>query len=88
MVKVRFLRFLASSALGIAAGAFVAALLASERRRALEAALRERWQRARQAAEQEQERTEQELRARFRQLVGSSSQDGVASDFTAPPSPR
>ncbi len=88
MAKVRFLRFVASSALGIAAGALVAALLSSERGRALEAALRERWQRARQVAEQERARTEQQLWARFRQLVGSSSQDGVASDFTAPPSPR
>jgi len=79
---LRFVRFLASSALGIAAGAAVAAALSSERRRTLEAALRARWQRARRAADEEAARTEQELWARFRQLVGLPSQDGIPRDFT------
>jgi len=86
MAKLRVVRFLASSALGIAAGAAVAALLSSERRRALEASVRERWQRARRAADEESARTEQELWARFRQLVGLPSQDGIPTDFTLPPS--
>lgn len=82
----RLLRFLASSALGIAAGAVVAAALSSERRRALEGSLRERWHRAREAAESESARTEDELWARFRQLVGLPTADGLPHDFTAPPS--
>jgi len=78
----RLLRFLASSAFSIAAGALVAAALASERRRQVETALRQRWQRARQAAESEAVETEQEHWARFRQLVGLSSQDGLPRDIT------
>ncbi|MCX7624182.1 MAG: hypothetical protein RMK01_09175 [Thermomicrobium sp.] len=85
MAKLRLVRFLASSALGIAAGAAVAAFLSSERCRRLEATLRARWQHARRAANAEAARTEQELWARFRQLVGLPSQDGLPTDFSAPP---
>ncbi|MCS7050711.1 MAG: hypothetical protein NZL87_03765 [Thermomicrobium sp.] len=81
----RVLRVLASSAIGIAAGAAIAAALSSQRRRAWEASLRERWRRARAVAEAESARTEAELWARFRQLVGLSTADGTAHDFTAPP---
>lgn len=84
MAKLRVVRFLASSALGIAAGAAVAALLSSERRRQLEATLRARWQQARRAADAESARTEEELWTRFRQLVGLPSRDELPSDFSAP----
>lgn len=76
----QFRRFVAGSALGVFVGATVALLLSPEKRQAAETLLHERWQRAQQVAKQEGARTEEELWARFRQLVGLSSPDGLSSD--------
>lgn len=81
----RVVRFLAGGAVGLVAGAAIATALSSERRQAVQERVRERWQRAREMAEAEAARTESELWARFRQLVGLSSSDGVAEDITTSP---
>ncbi len=81
----RVVRFLAGGAVGLVAGAAIATALSSERRQAVQERVRERWQRARAVAEAEAARTEGELWARFRQLVGLPSADGLGSDLKAPP---
>lgn len=74
---VRVVRFVAGGALGIAAGAAVAAALSPERRQAIEERVRARLAEARQAATEAEVRTESELWARFRQLIGVQSPDGL-----------
>ncbi len=72
----RIVRFVAGGALGIAAGAVAAAVLSPERRQAIEERVRARLAEARRAATEAEARTEAELWARFRQLVGIQSPDG------------
>ncbi len=80
----RVVRFVAGSALGIAAGAVVAAMFSPERRQAIEERLRTRLAEARRAAAEAESRTESELWARFRQLIGVQSPDGLP----VPPRPQ
>lgn len=80
----RVVRFVAGSALGIAAGAVVAATLSPERRQAIEERVRARLAEARRAATEAESRTESELWARFRQLIGVQSPDGLS----LPPRPQ